>query len=295
MTSGAGRRQIAAAIALLLLAAITALAASNWGPIQGLWIYFGGRPAQLNQEQLRSLLEPAYRWYGGKDMQSSEPRPGLLLVPGCLGTQPFHRQWAEDFAAEGLNVLLIDSFGPRDIDSLDRLEGICEGNELWGFQRAADVLVGLDDLRRHPATNPSSLYLVGWSHGGWALLDAIALAGNRQTPPHLASMPDEPLTGLRAAFAFYPYCGFGTFTRSLPWPADHPATIFLAEHDENIDPAPCGALEASPDHKTLSILHLEADHWFDNPDGFELVPHRYSSEATQLARETILAAIKKES
>jgi hypothetical protein len=211
------------AIALLLLSVTVFAGISNRGVLHGLAIYFGATPSRSSKTDLRYRLRPRYTWYAGDRPELNSRLPGILLVPGCLATQPFHLDWAGLLADAGFNVLLLDSFTPRGIESLTRLDGVCEGNELWGFQRAAYVLVAWQDLRQHPRTDPAALYLLGWSHGGWAVLDAVALAGNGVPPPHLDAFPDNPLQCLRGVFALHPYCGLGSYTRRLPSPHSIPA------------------------------------------------------------------------
>jgi dienelactone hydrolase len=105
-----------------------------------------------------------------------------MLLPGCVGTQPFEREWARDFARAGYVALIVDSFTPRGVTSREALDGVCEGDYVWGFERAGDLLVSLDRLRTHAAVAADRLALAGWSHGAWAVMDAVALGASGARP-----------------------------------------------------------------------------------------------------------------
>ena len=88
---------------------------------------------------------------------------------------------------------------------------VCAGQIFMGSERAGDVLVSIDDARRMRFVDPDSLVLIGSSHGGWAIMDLLALDPPRRLPFNLATLPAgapaDPLAGVVGAILLYPYCG----------------------------------------------------------------------------------------
>jgi len=113
--------------------------------------------------------------------------------------------------------------------------GLC-GRQMFGDQRAADVLVALEYARNHTAVNPDLLFIAGYSHGGWTVMENLAY--NKELPRGLADSPTDPLAGVRGVIAWYPYCGIATHFRN-GWQNEIPVLMLLAAEDEITDPRPC--------------------------------------------------------
>ena len=276
----------------LAIAAATLL--SGCGLVEGVLAFHGYAPKRLSIETLDGRLRPHDAWFLPEAAVHPGRRPGVLLVPGCAGTQPFHRRWAEFLRDEGFVVLLVDSFAARGRTTLAEIEGACEGAHTWGFERAGDVLVSLRALRAHPRVGDAPLGAIGWSHGGWSVMDAAALAGAGRRPPLLEALPGDALENLGAVVALYPYCEYGSFTGPLGWPEGIPGLLVLAARDENIEPEPCRRLvaEQAAAGRPLEQLTLDVDHWFDNPGGFHIVPHDHDEAATRTVRERVLSRLR---
>lgn len=164
--------------------------------------------------------------------EGDEPRPAVLLFHGCGGVKPSLPRRAKEFVQQGYVALIVDSFNGRGID----WERVCDGLEMFGDQRAADVLAGLEYARTHPRIDPERLFIVGYSHGGWAVLESLAYGD--ALPRGLRDAPADPLAGLRGAITWYPYCGPGT-RFSSGWESPVPVLMLLAAEDEITPPEPC--------------------------------------------------------
>src|SRR5262249_56980331 len=59
----------------------------------------------------------------------------------------------------------------------------------------------------------------GWSHGGWTVIDAMALRSGAEMAraTGLAELPEEPLAGVCACFLAYPYAGRASFAGRRAW------------------------------------------------------------------------------
>jgi len=158
--------------------------------------------------------------------------PAVLMFHGCGGVKPSLQRRARELVALGYAAIIVDSFTGRGLD----WEKVCDGRALFGDQRAADVLVAIEYARNHARIAPDELFLAGYSHGGWAVLESITYNG--ALPRGLEDSPDEPLAGVLGAIAWYPYCGVATHFRA-GWESALPVLMLLAAEDEITPSEPC--------------------------------------------------------
>jgi dienelactone hydrolase len=119
------------------------------------------------------------------------PTGAVVVLHGCNGVGPHDRDWARRLAGWGFAALLIDSFGPRGFKE------VCNrGREVPPEAQARDGFDGAAYLRAAPETRAARVAVIGFSHGGWAVLKAV-LAG-------VARPSGEP--PFAAAVAYYPGC-----------------------------------------------------------------------------------------
>lgn len=235
------------------------------------------------------VIAPYFDLAMPKRADAASPVPVAILVPDCLGTHAFQREWAKTLREAGLATLIVDSYTPRGLVDLEAIAKVCEGARPWGFERAADVVAAVTYVQRIPQLDGRRVVLIGWSHGGWAVMDALTF-GPRSRPTNLDSVPRNWSQGVRAVVLFYPYCGFGTRSASVGWPNPLPSLMFLAGDDENVPTDACLKSAHQLAEKGVSIevrLQPNATHWFDNPEGFDLLPHRFDAEFSSAAKEEI--------
>jgi dienelactone hydrolase len=226
------------------------------------------------------------------------PVPLVVMAPGCLGWRPGKLdRWRSFFLAAGHAVLQVDSFAARGLTDPKAIEAVaCEGEGIYGFERAGDIAVVLEHLEFPPAVDQSHIVLAGWSHGAWTVWDLLHFVNLDKRPPHLRDWRTPEVAHFKAIIAFYPYCGFGShsYARSLPVSAQ--ALVFLATDDENVPTEPCRERMAELHDRGAQVELVEyagATHWFDNNADFELLPHRYDPEATADAQRRVLALLRK--
>ena len=195
--------------------------------------------------------------------QGNGPFATVLAFHGCGG----QRQSMVDnlnswLLPAGYAVLFVDSFAARDIQDW---QPVCDGKLLWGNERAQDVYMALELATAMPQVDSQRLAVMGFSHGGWAILDALAYggeAGHGFTPPD----PDV-LKRIRAAITFYPYCGYPAQLRfASQAPRSIPLLMLLAGQDSITDHQQC--LDSLDDLKLDQIQLVQyqtADHVFDQP------------------------------
>lgn len=217
--------------------------------------------------------------------------PVAIIMPGCLGTRTFHRTWALHLAQAGWASVIVDSFTPRDRNSIADLEPVCEGARPWGFERAADLIAALQFVRANPEFNSESTVLVGWSHGGWATMDAMTF-GRSPRSHSVQDLPTDWFKGIVGVALFYPYCGFGARTGWHGWTADVPVRMYFGDADDNVPIKPCQrAIEdlSRSGHDAVLTVFEDQGHWFDNPADYNILDHKYDAETAEFTRQDVLA------
>ena len=187
------------------------------------------------------------------------PHPLVMLFHGCGGVQPYLADYAAAAVEAGIAALVVDSFAPRGISRASAHATVCTGLRLRGVERAADVFTLLAWARQRPDIDPQRLALAGWSHGGWAVMEAFA-----RPPAPLAHLLDA----VRATILVYPYAGPLALTAQRGWGGRAPQVFaVLAGKDQVVGvKAPKVALERlSADGLSVETLQLAgATHAFDD-------------------------------
>jgi dienelactone hydrolase len=201
--------------------------------------------------------------------------PAVVALHGCDGMYSTlasrkgqltarHQAMADLLVAEGYAVLFPDSFTPRGRREVCtqpvREQSITQTN------RRLDVLGALDYLRSRSDIATHRIALLGWSHGGSAVLAAMN-ARNPVVAAYLAQIEDPPAYFL-TAIAFYPGCYASLQSREGFAPAA-PTSIFMGDADDWTSPKPCVALGNAMEAKGLPLqvrTYPGAYHGFDTPN-----------------------------
>lgn len=214
------------------------------------------------------------------------PFPVVVQLHGCGGKKSFQQTWAQVARDAGWAAIVLDSYAHRGISRLQAYATVCTGARLWGRERAGDLYAALAWARRQPWADGERMVAAGWSHGGWAVLDALALFPGAEMAGavKLDGLPDEPLAGVRGAFLVYPYCGYGCVARrrGLRWDARPHA--LLGSNDMVVGTTGLRTtLQRMPAPTPIAIDWIEgATHAFDEPEAKDLRV-RYNPEATARA------------
>lgn len=197
--------------------------------------------------------------------QGREPFAAVVLMHGCGGLydRSTHqigskmRFWAEFLRDHGYVALLVDSFGPRN------LEEICTQHKKLNSAktRSYDAYGGLIYLQRMAFVEPKRVALMGWSNGSRAVLSAMAQDGKYRPAP-------LPNGGFQAAIAFYPQCRIKYTDMSVYQPYA-PLLILTGELDDWTPAQHCveltqAAKAAGADMQI--VVYPGAHHSFDSPN-----------------------------
>ncbi len=221
-----------------------------WYYADALW------PQQRSAQELGLLLSKHFKV---RYPDGDAPFPAVILFHGCGGFEPSDERRAELAVERGYAAITLDSHTPRGIEAADN----CSGRNLLGRERAADVLLAVDYAGSLLSINADALFLAGYSHGAWSILEALALGSD--LPSSLTTAPQSSIESVAGIIAWYPYCGFASrFGRD--WPNDIPVLMLLADADEIASPDPClriASAQRDANRKVTVVNYPGVSHGFD--------------------------------
>ena len=193
--------------------------------------------------------------------QGEGPFPVVVQMHGCGGMRPLQRAYAQAACEVGVAAVVVDSLTPRGVGRRAAQLTVCTGARLRGGERAVDLLAVLRWLDAQPWADPRRVAAAGWSHGGWAVMEALAAA-----PPG-AEAAGTGIGALKLAALVYPYAGALSSTHRRDWGARPRVWACLAGRDAVVGRAgPRRALDRlRADGLDVEVLDLpDATHAFDD-------------------------------
>jgi dienelactone hydrolase len=176
------------------------------------------------------------------------PAPAVALLHGCGGAFDRRGRLGErmrDYSAllnaQGFHVLVPDSLGPRGESELCTQR--TGSRRITQANRRLDALAALAWMSQRSDVHASRIGLIGWSHGGSAVLAATNLAH-----PQVATAPVRPAF----AVAFYPGCAA---EGQRGYRGSSELLLLIGEADDWTPAEPCRQLAA---HATGATVHIEA-------------------------------------
>ncbi len=166
------------------------------------------------------------------------PFPVVIMLHGCGGPRPFTGPVTQIAVNAGAAVVNVDSFAPRGIARMAAYATVCTGARLRGRERAGDFYAAVAWVRRQSWANRERLAAIGWSHGGWTIMDGLALRAGAEMAraTGLSDLPAEPLEGLARTLIVYPYAGIGSFAGHRPWRINPESVAIVAGRDIIVGP-----------------------------------------------------------
>ncbi|MBC7668934.1 MAG: dienelactone hydrolase family protein [Gemmatimonadaceae bacterium] len=143
------------------------------------------------------------------------PFPVALILHGCGGKTPFLEDYAKVAVKAGYAAVVVDSFKPRGMSTLDAKLFVCTGMAVQGLKRSADLFAMLAWLEGQRWADHRKVFLAGWSHGAWAIMDGYAIGMNAARATGLADAdPMRLRTQVKGALLVYPYASYPSLTSS---------------------------------------------------------------------------------
>ena len=185
------------------------------------------------------------------------PAPAAVLLHGCGGAFDRRgrlgermREYTALLNAQGVSVLVPDSLGPRGESELCTQR--TAARRVTQLNRRLDALAALAWLAQRRDVSPGKVGLIGWSHGGSAVLAATNLAH-----PAVAKAAVRPAF----AVAFYPGCE-AELRRG--YRAAAPLLLLVGELDDWTPAEPCRQLAARVEGAAVQFeAYTGAYHGFD--------------------------------
>lgn len=201
-------------------------------------------------------LELPGLWFVSRSAASPKA-PAVLLLHGCGGPYDSRgelgnrmRSYVALMREQGWHTLVIDSFTPRGERELCTQK--VGSRSITQANRRLDVQGALQWLAARPEVDANRISVLGWSHGGSAVLAA--------TDANLAEVRDAAVRP-RAALAFYPGCGVAERSAYKP---SVPLLLLVGEADDWTPAAPCQALAAANPQRVTVRAYAGAFHGFDS-------------------------------
>ncbi len=94
------------------------------------------------------------------------PFPAVIMMHGCDGEKPYFDPWEARIREWGFVVLRVDSLSPRNDTTF------CDKG-FMAIERAQDAYDAKAYLAQHSFVDKRKISLIGWSHGGKAVLYAV--------------------------------------------------------------------------------------------------------------------------
>jgi dienelactone hydrolase len=243
-------------------------------------------------DQQVSLIEPFTEILIPDD--AGGPVPTLIMFHGCGGLRDIQQIYAEAVLEAGYGVIIVDSNAARGIGRIGSMGTVCAALRLWGQERAADVHAAIKIAANDDRVDATRLALIGWSHGGWTLLEALTYSGEAQLPPTL--LDGEPaLSGqVGIAILMYPYCGFPVRSTGAHLDPSIGVHAILAEDDLVAPHQTCVQTlgVASRNHPSIQVeLWPDITHAFDDPNQAPDPRMEYDAVAAERAHATVIGIL----
>jgi dienelactone hydrolase len=138
-----------------------------------------------------------------------------LILHGCGGKTPFLETYAQVAVKAGWAAVVVDSLKPRGMSTLDGKLFVCTGAALQGLKRSGDIFAMLAWLERQPWADAERVFLAGWSHGGWSIMDGYAIGPNAARATGIVDAdPLKLRPRVKGALLVYPYAAYPSLTSS---------------------------------------------------------------------------------
>lgn len=188
------------------------------------------------------------------------PRGTVVALHGCGGLyanagarkgllNARHQAMADLLVEEGFAALFPDSLTPRGERELCTQR--FSDRRIDQTERRADALAAVAWAARQGGAGPQRVALLGWSHGGSAVLSATDASRS-----DVQAQAVQPVL----AVAFYPGCGASLRGR---WKPSAPVLMLLGALDDWTPPEPCVALARRSGGEVR--VFDDSHHDFDNP------------------------------
>lgn len=220
--------------------------------------------------------------------------PTIIMLHGCGRADQPQQAYAEAALKAGYASIIIDSFSPRKINRIEAAASVCTGVQLWGRERAGDIAAAIHWAKAQEWVDSNNIHSLGWSHGGWTIMDALALENKIGEYAKISDCGLAPFESLKSAFLVYPWCGPASFSFMRGWQRKIPAHAIICGKDMVVgDVLPKATFKKLIENgEKIEVSFFEnGTHSFDETDGVHPA-QKYDPELTERAVKLFLDFIK---
>ncbi|MFL2899978.1 MAG: alpha/beta hydrolase family protein [Candidatus Pelagibacterales bacterium] len=227
---------------------------------------------------------------------SGDNFPTIIMFHACGGPYPYLDSWQKFFSDNGIASIQVDSAGPRGMSRGTAIRTVCSGVDLQGQERAGDVYSVLANLGQFNWIDNDNLFLFGWSHGAYTLMDFMTMT-DELVPSNILDFEQKKIPKIKGNVTFYPHCGILNLSQKYEWRTKTPLLVFLADQDGfglATQPSDCIELFETMNKKEKHIdfyLMENSTHVFDS-EFYIRKGIVYNKEATDFAKNKIISFIK---
>ncbi|KEQ11780.1 dienelactone hydrolase family protein [Endozoicomonas numazuensis] len=176
----------------------------------------------------------------------------------------------------------------------EMIDTVTKGYFLLPAERMADLVIALKNIRGYQKVDSNNLHIIGYSHGGSVVLDAMTMSNNNLSVPATGSLPADAFKGVRSVTAYYPNCAPGTYYQHfMSTPTTIPTLLVLAKKDTDVKPEICSDIARHVNHhsfwKPYYVETFDEGHAFD----MEEYPDTYSVQSKQSVMQKTLTFIQR--
>lgn len=186
---------------------------------------------KLPTETLEERIHRLHPFFEVHKPHGEGPFPVILMFHGCGRVDEPMPPYIKEAIKSGFACISVDSYGPRHLSTIEALTTVCTGLQLWGRDRAGDLIAVLNWAKTLDWVDNENIHAAGWSHGGWTIMDAIALEDELSEHSRISDLEKNPLEDLKSAFLVYPWCGAGSFSMSRGWKRNVPSHMIVCGRD----------------------------------------------------------------
>ena len=226
--------------------------------------------------------------------------PTIIMFHPCGGPLPYLDDWQNFFKENGIASIQVDSYGPRNIPREVAVRGVCSGYDFQGQERAGDIYSILSHLKNYNWIDQKNIFVAGWSHGAYSLMDFMTMNGKNLSPTNIIDFELSNVPSLKGMILFYPHCGIMNLSQHYNWTKKIPSVVFLAELDGFglvTQPEDCKELfnKMNNEKKYIDYYIIEnATHVFDS-EHFVRRAFKYNKKATVFSKNKIIDFVKSSS
>lgn len=249
---------------------------------------------KLPRETLNQRIDRLVSGFEAHKPDGVGPFPTIIMLHGCGRADMPQAAYVEACLQNGIGCIVVDSYAPRQISIVESMGTVCTGVQLWGRERAGDLVAALAWAKTLDWVDASNISALGWSHGGWTIMDALALEKSLSQYTNISDLCEKPLESLKSVFLIYPWCGPGSHSAMRGWNRNLPAHMIVGGRDlVSGEFLPKRAAKKLKDNGVnIEVSHFDrATHGFDEPDALHPA-QKYDPELTERATEMVVDFVK---